>query len=68
MPAFVVVTIGGLGSFAGAVVSGVLVGISVALTIQFWPEASAAIMYVLMIVVLLIRPRGLLGESWERFE
>jgi branched-chain amino acid transport system permease protein len=68
MPAFVVVTIGGLGSFGGAVISGLLVGISVALTIQFWPAASTAVMYVLMIVVLLIRPRGLLGESWERFE
>jgi branched-chain amino acid transport system permease protein len=68
MPAFVVVTIGGLGSFGGAVISGLLVGISVALTIQFWPAASTAVMYALMIVVLLIRPRGLLGESWERFE
>jgi branched-chain amino acid transport system permease protein len=68
MPAFVVVTIGGLGSFAGAVISGLLVGVSVALTIQFWPAASTAVMYALMIAVLLIRPRGLLGESWERFE
>lgn len=68
MPAFVVVTIGGLGSFGGAVISGLLVGISVALTIQFWPAASTAVMYALMIVVLLIRPRGLLGESWEQFE
>jgi branched-chain amino acid transport system permease protein len=68
MPAFVVVTIGGLGSFGGAVISGLLVGISVALSIQFWPAASSAVMYALMIVVLLVRPRGLLGESWERFE
>ncbi|MBV9532368.1 MAG: branched-chain amino acid ABC transporter permease [Bradyrhizobium sp.] len=68
MPAFVVVTIGGLGSFGGAVISGLLVGISVALSIQFWPAASTAVMYALMIVVLLVRPRGLLGESWERFE
>jgi branched-chain amino acid transport system permease protein len=68
MPAFVVVTIGGLGSFGGTVISGLLVGISVALSIQFWPAASTAVMYALMIVVLLVRPRGLLGESWERFE
>ena len=68
MPAFVVVTIGGLGSFGGAVVSGLLVGVSVALTIQFWPAASSAVMYALMVLVLLLRPRGLLGESWERFE
>ena len=52
----------------GAVISGLLVGISVALSIQFWPAASSAVMYALMIVVLLVRPRGLLGESWERFE
>jgi len=68
MPAFVVVTIGGLGSFGGAIISGLLVGVSVALTIQFWPAASSAVMYALMVLVLLLRPRGLLGESWERFE
>jgi branched-chain amino acid transport system permease protein len=45
-----------------------LVGISVALSIQFWPAASAAVMYALMILILIVRPRGLLGESWERFE
>lgn len=68
MPAFVVVTIGGLGSFRGAVVAGLLVGVSVALTIQFWPAASSAVMYVLMTLILLVRPRGLFGEEWERFE
>lgn len=68
MPAFVVVTIGGLGSLRGAIVSGLLVGVSVAMTIQFWPAASGAVMYLLMVVVLLVRPRGLFGETWERFE
>ncbi|ATR19502.1 branched-chain amino acid ABC transporter permease (plasmid) [Roseomonas sp. FDAARGOS_362] len=68
MPAFVIVTIGGLGSYAGAVVAGLLVGLVTALSIQFWPEASAASMYVLMAAILLIRPRGLFGERWERFE
>lgn len=68
MPAFVVVAIGGLGSFAGAVIAGLLVGVIVALTIQFWPEASGAVMYLFMALMLLIRPRGLLGERWERFE
>lgn len=62
MPAFVIVTIGGLGSYAGAIVAGLMVGIVTALTIQFWPEASAAAMYVLMAVILLVRPRGLFGE------
>ncbi|UFN47689.1 branched-chain amino acid ABC transporter permease [Roseomonas sp. OT10] len=68
MPAFVIVTIGGLGSYAGAVVAGLLVGLVTAMSIQFWPEASAASMYVLMAAILLIRPRGLFGERWERFE
>lgn len=68
MPAFVVVTIGGLGSFGGAVISGLLVGVAASLTIQFWPLAASAVMYALMVLVLLLRPRGLLGESWERFE
>jgi branched-chain amino acid transport system permease protein len=68
MPAFVVVTIGGLGSFAGAVIAGLMVGVVTALTIQFKPDAATAMMYVFMAVVLLLRPRGLLGERWERFE
>ncbi len=68
MPAFVVVTIGGLGSFAGAVIAGLLIGVVSALTIQFAPSAATTMMYVAMAVILLIRPRGLLGERWERFE
>lgn len=68
MPAFVVVAIGGLGSFAGAVIAGLMVGVVIALTIQFQPEASGAVMYVFMALMLLLRPRGLLGERWERFE
>ena len=68
MPAFVVVAIGGLGSFAGAVIAGLMVGVVIALTIQFYPEASGAVMYVFMAVMLILRPRGLLGERWERFE
>jgi branched-chain amino acid transport system permease protein len=68
MPAFVVVVIGGLGSLRGAIVAGRMVGVAVAMTIQFWPVASTDSMYALMIVVLLTRPRGLFGERWERFE
>ena len=68
MPAFVIVAIGGLGSYAGAVVAGIAVGVVTALTIQFWPAASSAAMYALMVVTLLVRPRGLFGVKWERFE
>jgi branched-chain amino acid transport system permease protein len=66
--AFVVVTIGGLGSFWGAVVSGLLVGQVVSLTIYLQPRAAEASMYVLMALILLLRPRGLMGERWEKFE
>ena len=68
MPAFVIVTIGGLGSFRGTVIAGLIVGVSVALTHPVLSEASSAIMYILMAFILLVRPRGLFGERWERFE
>jgi branched-chain amino acid transport system permease protein len=68
MPAFIIITIGGLGSYAGAIIAGLLVGVTTAMSIQFEPEWSGAAMYVLMAVILLVRPRGLLGEKWERFE
>ena len=66
--AFVVVTIGGLGSFWGAVISGLLVGQVVSLSIYFQPRVAEASMYVLMALILLARPRGLMGERWEKFE
>lgn len=68
MPAFVIVAIGGLGSYAGAIVAGLLVGVTISMTIEFVPEAAGAAMYVLMAAILLVRPRGLFGERWERFE
>jgi len=66
--AFVVVVIGGLGSFWGVVISALLVGIVRGITINFVPAAGEASMYVLMFLVLLFRPRGLLGERIEKFE
>jgi len=66
--AFVVVVIGGLGSFWGVVLAAVLVGVVRGVTIHFLPAAGEASMYVLMVLVLLLRPRGLLGERIERFE
>ncbi len=68
MPAFVIVTIGGLGSYTGAIIAGVLVGVVTSMTIQFQPDWSSAAMYILMAAILLLRPRGLFGERWERFE
>jgi branched-chain amino acid transport system permease protein len=66
--AFVVVVIGGLGSFWGVVVAALLVGVVRGLTIYFFPPAGEASMYLLMVLVLLFRPRGLLGERIEKFE
>ncbi len=65
---FVVVVIGGLGSFWGVVVAGLLVGVVRGLTAYFYPPAAEASMYLLMVLVLLLRPRGLMGERFERFE
>jgi branched-chain amino acid transport system permease protein len=66
--AFVVVVIGGLGSFWGVVLAGVLVGVVRGVTIYFDSAAGEASMYVLMFLVLMFRPRGLLGKRIERFE
>ena len=66
--AFVVVVIGGLGSFWGVVMSALLVGVVRGITINFVPAAGEASMYVLMFLVLMFRPRGLLGERIEKFE
>jgi branched-chain amino acid transport system permease protein len=66
--AFVVVVIGGLGSFWGVILAALLVGIVRGVTIHFVPAAGEASMYILMFLVLMFRPRGLLGERIERFE
>jgi branched-chain amino acid transport system permease protein len=66
--AFVVVVIGGLGSFWGVVLAALLVGVVRGITIHFVPAAGEASIYILMFLVLLVRPRGLLGERIEKFE
>jgi branched-chain amino acid transport system permease protein len=66
--AFVIVVIGGLGSFWGTLLAGVLVGVVRGVTITFIPPAAEASMYALMVLVLLLRPRGLFGEQMERLE
>lgn len=66
--AFVVVVIGGLGSFWGVVAAAVLVGVIRGVTAYFFPAASEASLYLLMLLVLIVRPRGLLGVKFERLE
>lgn len=63
MPAFIVVVIGGIGSFWGAVVGGLLVGLVSGLSNLVIPRGSIMVMYVLMTVILLLRPRGLAGQK-----
>jgi branched-chain amino acid transport system permease protein len=63
MPAFITVVIGGMGSLAGSIVGGLLVGMAISITTLYLPAASEVVMYALMAVVLLIRPRGLFGEE-----
>jgi branched-chain amino acid transport system permease protein len=66
--AFVVVVIGGLGSFWGVIAAAVLVGVVRGVTIYFNPSWGEASMYLLMALVLLVRPRGLFGERIQKFE
>jgi branched-chain amino acid transport system permease protein len=67
--AFVVVVIGGLGSFWGVVVAALIVGVVKGLVVALgYPQFSEAAIYLLMLLVLLVRPRGLFGERIQRFE
>ncbi len=63
MPSFVVVVIGGIGSFWGAVLGGIIVGLSKTLSVLWFPRMSELAMYFIMAVVLLLRPRGLMGKK-----
>ncbi|MBU6506982.1 MAG: branched-chain amino acid ABC transporter permease, partial [Alphaproteobacteria bacterium] len=63
MPSFVAIIIGGLGSLPGTLLGGLLIGVASGVTSVFFPDASEAVIYVMMGLVLLVRPRGLLGEE-----
>lgn len=63
MPSFVAIIVGGLGSLPGTLLGGLLIGVAAGITTVFLPSATEAVMYVMMGLVLLVRPRGLLGEE-----
>jgi branched-chain amino acid transport system permease protein len=63
MPSFIAIIVGGLGSLPGTLAGGLLIGVATGVTTVFFPSASEAVMYVMMAVVLIVRPRGLLGEE-----
>jgi branched-chain amino acid transport system permease protein len=59
---FAVVVIGGMGSILGAIVTGFGLGVIEGLTKVFFPEASNTVVFVIMAIVLLVRPAGLFGR------
>ncbi|MFV0492035.1 MAG: branched-chain amino acid ABC transporter permease [Pseudorhodobacter sp.] len=60
---FAVVVIGGMGSIMGSIITGYMLGIIEGLTRVFYPEASAVVIFVIMAIVLMIKPEGLFGRS-----
>jgi len=60
---FAVVVIGGMGSIAGAIITGILMGVVEGLTKTFYPPASSAVIFLVMVLVLLVRPSGLFGKE-----
>ncbi|MBS0559156.1 MAG: branched-chain amino acid ABC transporter permease [Proteobacteria bacterium] len=63
MPAFIAIIVGGVGSLTGTLLGGLLIGVASALTTVVMPSAQEAVIYVIMAIVLLTRPRGLMGEE-----
>ncbi len=60
---FAVVVIGGMGSIMGSIVTGFGLGVVEGLTKVFYPQASATVVFLVMVIVLLVRPRGLFGKA-----
>jgi len=60
---FAVVVIGGMGSIMGSIVTGLGLGVIEGMTKVFWPEASSTVVFIIMIIVLLLRPAGLFGKE-----
>ncbi len=58
---FAVVVIGGMGSFLGAIIGGIIVGLSQSLVALVMPSASIIVIFLVMALILLLKPRGLLG-------
>jgi branched-chain amino acid transport system permease protein len=60
---FAVVVIGGMGSIMGSIITGFGLGVIEGLTKVFYPQASATVVFLVMVIVLLVRPRGLFGKT-----
>ncbi len=66
--AFVICGLGGLGSFGGVGLAGMFVGVLKGVTALYFPPAAEGSMYALMVLVLIFKPRGLLGQKFARLE
>jgi branched-chain amino acid transport system permease protein len=60
---FAVVVIGGMGSIMGSILTGLALGVIEGMTRVFYPEASAVVVFFVMVIVLLLRPAGLFGKE-----
>lgn len=63
MATFVAVVVGGIGSLLGSVLGGLLIGVAAGVTTAYYPAASDVVIYVIMAVVLVVRPRGIMGQE-----
>ncbi len=63
MPSFVAIVIGGVGSLLGSLLGGLIIGLASGITTAFYPAASEVVIYLMMGLMLIARPRGLLGQE-----
>ncbi len=63
MPSFVAIIVGGVGSLMGSVLGGIIIGVASGIVTTYYPAASQVVIYLIMAVVLIVRPRGLLGQE-----
>jgi len=63
MPSFVAIVVGGVGSLLGSLLGGLIIGVASGITAAFYPAASEVVIYLIMGVMLIARPRGLLGQE-----
>ena len=63
LPSFIAIIVGGIGSLTGTLVGGLVIGVASALTSVWWSAGSNVVIYMLMVVILVTRPRGIMGEE-----
>lgn len=63
MPSFVAIIVGGVGSLLGTLLGGIIIGVAAGIVTTYYPAASDVVIYIIMGIVLVVRPRGLLGQE-----